>query len=180
MQYAIQLNSDANSLESVAAIKKVLEEAEKNFPPDMKIEIVQDNTEYVKESLKEVGVTFIETLLLVVLITWIFLQSWRATLIPVLAIPVSLLGTFTSFYIFGFTINTLTLFALVLAIGIASMTPSLLSKPLNITSMNGHESKGSYFRRYAQRIGRYCGNGFRAPCRVPASFLYGRGNGRSV
>ena len=60
MQYAIQLNSDANSLESVAAIKKVLEEAEKNFPPDMKIEIVQDNTEYVKESLKEVGVTFIE------------------------------------------------------------------------------------------------------------------------
>ncbi|MCB6442856.1 efflux RND transporter permease subunit, partial [Streptococcus salivarius] len=56
--------------------------------------------------------------LLVVLITWIFLQSWRATLIPVLAIPVSLLGTFTSFYIFGFTINTLTLFALVLAIGI--------------------------------------------------------------
>ena len=62
--------------------------------------------------------TFIETLLLVVLITWIFLQSWRATLIPVLAIPVSLLGTFTSFYIFGFTINTLTLFALVLAIGI--------------------------------------------------------------
>lgn len=90
MQYAIQLNSDANSLESVAAIKKVLEEAEKNFPPDMKIEIVQDNTEYVKESLKEVGVTFIETLLLVVLITWIFLQSWRATLIPVLAIPVSL------------------------------------------------------------------------------------------
>ena len=105
-------------MESVAAIKKVLEEAEKNFPPDMKIEIVQDNTEYVKESLKEVGVTFIETLLLVVLITWIFLQSWRATLIPVLAIPVSLLGTFTSFYIFGFTINTLTLFALVLAIGI--------------------------------------------------------------
>ena len=118
MQYAIQLNSDANSLESVAAIKKVLEEAEKNFPPDMKIEIVQDNTEYVKESLKEVGVTFIETLLLVVLITWIFLQSWRATLIPVLAIPVSLLRTFTSFYNFGFTINTLTLFALVLAIGI--------------------------------------------------------------
>ena len=118
MQYAIQLNSDANSLESVAAIKKVLEEAEKNFPPDMKIEIVQDNTEYVKESLKEVGVTFVETLLLVVLITWIFLQSWRATLIPVLAIPVSLLGTFTSFYIFGFTVNTLTLFALVLAIGI--------------------------------------------------------------
>ena len=118
MQYAITLNSDANSLESVSAIRKVLADAEKNFPPDLKLVIVQDNTDYVRESLKEVGVTFVETLILVVLITWIFLQSWRATLIPVLAIPVSLLGTFTSFYIFGFTINTLTLFALVLAIGI--------------------------------------------------------------
>jgi hydrophobe/amphiphile efflux-1 (HAE1) family protein len=118
MQYAITLQSDANSLESVAAIRKVLSEAEKNFPPDLQLIIVQDNTDYVRESLKEVGVTFIETLILVVLITWLFLQSWRATLIPVLAIPVSLLGTFTSFYIFDFTINTLTLFALVLAIGI--------------------------------------------------------------
>jgi hydrophobe/amphiphile efflux-1 (HAE1) family protein len=118
MSYAIQLNSDANALQSVDQIKKVLAEAEKNFPPDLKLTIVQDNTDYVRESLKEVLVTFVETLVLVVLITWIFLQSWRATLIPVLAIPVSLLGTFTSFYIFGFTINTLTLFALVLAIGI--------------------------------------------------------------
>lgn len=118
MNYAIALNTDANALESVAAVKKVLAEAEKSFPPDLKLTIVQDNTEYVRESLKEVVVTLVETLVLVVLITWVFLQSWRATLVPTLAIPVSLLGTFGAFIIFDFTINTLTLFALVLAIGI--------------------------------------------------------------
>ena len=118
MNYAISLNTDANALESVAEVKKVLAEAEKSFPPDLKLTIVQDNTEYVRESLKEVVVTLVETLVLVVLITWVFLQSWRATLVPTLAIPVSLLGTFGAFIIFDFTINTLTLFALVLAIGI--------------------------------------------------------------
>lgn len=118
MNYAISLNTDANALESVAEVKKVLAEAEKFFPPDLKLTIVQDNTEYVRESLKEVVVTLVETLVLVVLITWVFLQSWRATLVPTLAIPVSLLGTFGAFIIFDFTINTLTLFALVLAIGI--------------------------------------------------------------
>ena len=118
MNYAIALNTDANALESVAEVKKVLAEAEKSFPPDLKLTIVQDNTEYVRESLKEVVVTLVETLVLVVLITWVFLQSWRATLVPTLAIPVSLLGTFGAFIIFDFTINTLTLFALVLAIGI--------------------------------------------------------------
>ncbi len=116
--YPINLNTDANALTSVAKVKEVLAEAEKAFPPDMKLTIIQDNTDYVRESLKEVGQTFMETLILVVLITWIFLQDWRATLVPTLAIPVSLVGTFASFLIFGFTINTLTLFALVLAIGI--------------------------------------------------------------
>ena len=118
MNYAIALNTDANALESVAEVKKVLSEAEKNFPPDLKLTIVQDNTDYVRESLKEVVITLVETLALVALITWVFLQSWRATLVPTLAIPVSLLGTFGAFIIFDFTINTLTLFALVLAIGI--------------------------------------------------------------
>lgn len=118
MSYAISLNTDANALETVAGVRKVLAEAQKSFPPDMELNIVQDNTDYVRESLKEVVITLVETLVLVVLITWVFLQSWRATLVPTLAIPVSLLGTFGSFIIFGFSINTLTLFALVLAIGI--------------------------------------------------------------
>lgn len=117
MNYAISLNADANALDSVAGIKEVLSAAEKNFPPDMKLTIMQDNTDIIRSSMGEIVVTLFETLLLVILITWVFLQSWRATLVPTLAIPVSLMGTFTSFYIFDFTINTLTLFALVLAIG---------------------------------------------------------------
>lgn len=117
MNYAISLNADANALESVAAVKQVLAAAEKNFPPDMQLTIMQDNTDIIKSSMGEIVETLFETLALVILITWVFLQSWRATLVPTLAIPVSLMGTFTSFYIFGFTINTLTLFALVLAIG---------------------------------------------------------------
>ena len=116
--YPIYLNTDANALNSVAKCRAVLKEAEKDFPEDMKLTIVQDNTDYVRDSIREVASTFIETLLLVVLITWLFLQDWRATLVPTMAIPVSLIGTFSSFIIFGFTINTLTLFALVLAIGI--------------------------------------------------------------
>ena len=91
MSYAISLNTDANALETVAGVRKVLAEAQKSFPPDMELNIVQDNTDYVRESLKEVVITLVETLVLVVLITWVFLQSWRATLVPTLAIPVSLL-----------------------------------------------------------------------------------------
>ena len=77
-----------------------------------------DNTEFIQASLDEVIKTFIEALFLVLIIVFIFLQSWEATLIPMLAVPVSLIGTFASFLILGFTINTLTLFAMVLAIGL--------------------------------------------------------------
>jgi len=116
--FAIKLTSDANALETISNVKTVLEKASKNFPGDMEYKVVVDNTEFVRESMKEVVKTFAEALLLVVLVVFVFLQSWRATLIPVLAIPVSLLGTFGAFSMLGFTINTLTLFALVLAIGL--------------------------------------------------------------
>lgn len=116
--FAVQLSSDANALETISGVKKVLEDASKNFPTGLSYKIVVDNTEFIKESMLEVGKTFGEALLLVVLVVFLFLQSWRATLIPVLAIPVSLIGTFGAFIILGFTINTLTLFAMVLAIGL--------------------------------------------------------------
>lgn len=116
--FSIKLNSDANALETIANVKEVLEKASKNFPSGMEYKIVVDNTEFVRESMKEVVKTFAEALLLVVLVVFLFLQNWRATLIPLLAIPVSLLGTFAAFGVLGFTINTLTLFALVLAIGL--------------------------------------------------------------
>lgn len=116
--FAVQLTSDANALETVAKAREVLQNAEKRFPADMKYTIGVDNTQFVKESLHEVLITFAEALCLVIVIVFLFLQSWRATLIPMLAIPVSLIGTFGAFLVLGFTINTLTLFAMVLAIGL--------------------------------------------------------------
>ncbi|MBO6292383.1 MAG: multidrug efflux RND transporter permease subunit [Selenomonas sp.] len=116
--FGVKLTDDANAMETVAEVKKVLEEASKTFPDDLVYKALVDNTEYINESIGEVVNTFKEALMLVIVIVFLFLQSWRATLIPVLAIPVSLVGTFASFVALGFTINTLTLFAMVLAIGL--------------------------------------------------------------
>lgn len=116
--FGIKLTDDANAMETIGEVKKVLEEASKDFPDDMKYVPIIDNTEFISESIGEVVQTFKEALALVIIIVFLFLQSWRATLIPVLAIPVSLIGTFASFIILGFSINTLTLFAMVLAIGL--------------------------------------------------------------
>ena len=96
----------------------MLAEAEKTFPPGIKMKSVFDSTDYINASIKEVVHTFVEALLLVVLVIFIFLQSWRATIIPLLAVPVSLIGTFGTFVLLDFSINTLTLFAMVLAIGL--------------------------------------------------------------
>ena len=116
--FSIQLASDANALDTIRECSAILERASQSFPADMKYGTVVDNTRFVRESLIEVAKTFFEALLLVMLIVFIFLQSWRATLIPRLAVPVSLLGTFGAFLLMGFSINTLTLFAMVLAIGL--------------------------------------------------------------
>jgi HAE1 family hydrophobic/amphiphilic exporter-1 len=118
VMYAISLTTDANSLESVAGVKKVLAEAEKKFPSDMKSVVMVDNTKFINASLEEVVQTFFEALLLVVFIVFLFLQNWRTTLIPLIAVPVSLIGTFGAFIVLGFSINTLTLFAMILAIGL--------------------------------------------------------------
>lgn len=116
--FGVQLTSDANAMETVSQVKEILEEAKADFPPDLEYEAVVDNTTYISESIQEVVKTFVEALLLVMLIVYIFLQSWRATLIPMLAVPVSLIGTFAAFIVLDFTINTLTLFGMVLAIGL--------------------------------------------------------------
>ncbi|MBQ8417980.1 MAG: efflux RND transporter permease subunit [Phascolarctobacterium sp.] len=116
--FPVSLTSDANSIETVKNIKAVLKDAETRFPDDMKIVIVQDNTTFIIESLEKVAHTFFEALVLVIFVVFIFLGSWRATLIPLLAVPVSLVGTFASFVLLGFTINTLTAFAMILAIGL--------------------------------------------------------------
>ena len=115
---AFSLTDDANAIETISAIKARLAEDSKSFPDDMKYVINVDNTDFIYASIKEVLHTFVEALLIVALIVYVFLQNWRSTLIPMIAVPVSLLGTFASFLILGFTINTLTLFAMVLAIGL--------------------------------------------------------------
>lgn len=115
---AFSLTDDANAVETIGAIKAKLAEDAKTFPDDMKYVINADNTDFIYASIKEVLHTFVEALIIVAIIVYIFLQNWRSTLIPMIAVPVSLLGTFASFKVLGFTINTLTLFAMVLAIGL--------------------------------------------------------------
>ena len=108
----------AISLQNIANVKKVLDEQSKSFPPDMQYNVVVDNTKFVSASINEVEHTFVEALLLVLVVVYVFLQSWRSTIIPMIAVPVSLLGTFGAFVLLDFSINTLTLFAMVLAIGL--------------------------------------------------------------
>lgn len=116
--FSVSLTSDANAIETVKNIREVLKDAESRFPDDMKLIVIQDNTQFITESLEKVAHTFVEALILVILVVFMFLGSWRATLIPILAVPVSLVGTFASFVVLGFTINTLTAFAMILAIGL--------------------------------------------------------------
>ncbi len=116
--FPVSLTSDANSLETVANIREVLADAQTRFPSDMELIVVQDNTQFITESLSKVAHTFFEALVLVIFVVFIFLGSWRATMIPLLAVPVSLVGTLASFVLLGFTINTLTAFAMILAIGL--------------------------------------------------------------
>ena len=116
--FGIQLTSDANAMTTVRGVQDIIERQRPNLPPNLFISEIFDSTDYIRASIEEVAHTFVEALLLVVLVIFIFLQSWRATLIPLLAVPVSLIGTFAAFIVLDFSINTLTLFAMVLAIGL--------------------------------------------------------------
>jgi hydrophobic/amphiphilic exporter-1 (mainly G- bacteria), HAE1 family len=107
-----------NALEAAEGTKKLMAELSKRFPPDLAYTVALDTTLAVTEGMVEIKHTFVEALILVVLVVFIFLQGWRATLIPLLAVPVSLVGTFMVFPLLGFSINTLSLFGLVLAIGL--------------------------------------------------------------
>ncbi|MDP4022443.1 multidrug efflux RND transporter permease subunit [Methylobacterium sp. NEAU 140] len=107
-----------NALDAAASVRAVMENVKKNFPPDVEYRIAYNPTEFIEESIHEVYKTLFEAVALVVIVVIVFLQSWRTALIPVLAIPVSLIGTFAAMALFGFSLNNLTLFGLVLAIGI--------------------------------------------------------------
>ena len=109
--------TDANALNTVNAVKKELERLSRNFPEGVSWEIAYDPTKFIEISMREIVVTLVSALVLVVLITYLFLQDWRATLIPAVAIPISLVGTFTAMYALGYSINLLTMFGLILVIG---------------------------------------------------------------
>src|SRR3954467_4557777 len=115
---AVYLLPGANQLKAAETIYETMEHAKTLFPPDMDYKVVYDTTPAVEASIHEILKTFIEALILVVLVVYIFLQNIRATIIPILTIPVSLIGTFIFFPVLGFSINTLSMFGLVLAIGI--------------------------------------------------------------
>ncbi|TAJ71512.1 MAG: efflux RND transporter permease subunit [Phenylobacterium sp.] len=115
---AIKLAPGGNALDTAEAVKAQVAELSKAFPPGIGYEIPVDSTPFVKQSIEEVVKTLAEAVLLVFLVMFLFLQNWRATLIPTIAVPVVLLGTFGVLAVFGYSINTLTMFGLVLAIGL--------------------------------------------------------------
>src|ERR1700690_140888 len=108
----------SNAVETAALVRKMMTESKKRFPDDMNYAVPVDTTKAVSAGMKEIVETLLIALALVIAVVYLFLQGWRATLIPLLAVPVSLVGTFLVFPLFGFSINTLSLFGLVLAIGL--------------------------------------------------------------
>ncbi len=114
---AIYRNNDSNALETMNRVKAVIEEMSERFPAGVTYVIANDPTRFILVTLNEIVVTIVVALLLVVLVTYVFLQDWRATLVPAIAIPVSLVGTFTFMYLMGYSINVLSMFGLILVIG---------------------------------------------------------------
>ncbi|MFW9485354.1 efflux RND transporter permease subunit [Xanthomonas euvesicatoria pv. euvesicatoria] len=114
----LELATGANALDAAKAVEDKLEQLKPYFPTGLKYEIAYDTTPFVRISIEEVVKTLLEAIALVVLVIYLFLQNWRATLVPVIAVPVVLLGTFGVLALLGYSINTLTMFAMVLAIGL--------------------------------------------------------------
>ncbi|HYY83429.1 MAG TPA: multidrug efflux RND transporter permease subunit, partial [Beijerinckiaceae bacterium] len=114
----VYLQPGANALQVAAAVKETMDRLSQRFPEGLRYDVPFNTTRFVEVSINEVIHTFVEAIILVVLVVFLFLQSVRATLIPIIAVPVSLIGTFAGMYLLGFSINLLTLFGMVLAIGI--------------------------------------------------------------
>ena len=114
----IFLAPGANAIETADNVKKILEDAKTRFPPDMAYDVMMDSTLPIKASMEEIVHTLFEAVVLVLIVVYLFLQSFRATIIPMATVPVSLLGAFIMFPVLGFSVNVLTMFGLVLAIGI--------------------------------------------------------------
>ncbi|HXZ33662.1 MAG TPA: efflux RND transporter permease subunit [Terriglobales bacterium] len=108
----------SNAVQAAKGIRKLMAKMKQSFPADLEYEVTLDTTDAVRAGMKEIAITLVIAFLLVIMVVYVFLQDWRATLIPMVAVPVSLVATFAVFPFFGFSINTLSLFGLVLAIGL--------------------------------------------------------------
>jgi len=138
---ALYQTPGSNALQSAESAKALMAEKAKNFPTGMDYFVALDTTEAVVEGIAEIRTTLFEALALVVLVVFVFLQGWRATLIPLLAVPVSLIGAFILFPILGFSINTLSLFGLVLAIGLVVDDAIVVVEAVERHLEDGHEPK---------------------------------------
>lgn len=141
---AIYLAPGANALDVAERVENKFKELAQSFPEDVNWLVPFETVSFVKISINEVIQTFVEAMILVILVVYLFLQSWRATLVPVLVIPVSLIGTFIFFTLLGFSINTLTLFGFVLAIGIvvddAIVVVEAVQHHIDVNGMNPLEA----------------------------------------
>ncbi|MFZ4701259.1 MAG: efflux RND transporter permease subunit, partial [Candidatus Methylumidiphilus sp.] len=130
-----------NAIDAAEGAKKVMEELKANFPDDLDYVVALDTTLAVTEGMKEIEHTLVEALVLVIIVVFLFLQGWRPTLIPLLAVPVSLIGTFMLFPVLGFSINTLSLFGLVLASGLVVDDPIVVVEAVEHHIANGLSPK---------------------------------------
>ncbi|WP_439533196.1 efflux RND transporter permease subunit [Polymorphobacter sp.] len=144
--FGISQRPGSNALATADAIIATMEEAKLSFPPGMVYSIPYNPTEYVRNSIDSVETTLIEAVILVVLVVLIFLQSWRAAVIPVLAIPVSLIGTYAVMAAFGYSLNSLSLFGLVLAIGIVVDDAIVVVENVERELKLGHSPREASYR----------------------------------
>jgi HAE1 family hydrophobic/amphiphilic exporter-1 len=136
----------SNALTVASGIKQVMNDLQARFPSDLKYEYTLDTTRPVSEGIREIVITLTEAMVLVILVVFLFLQNWRATMIPMLAVPVSLIGTFVLFPLLGFSINTLSLFGLVLAIGLVVDDAIVVVEAVEHHIEEGMSPKGATLR----------------------------------
>lgn len=143
----------SNAVDTMKQVRALFEQQAKSFPEDLKYEVALDTTLAVTEGMKEIVKTLFEAMVLVIAVVFLFLQGWRATLIPLIAVPVSLIGTFAIFPLLGFSINTLSLFGLVLAIGLVVDDAIVVVEAIESHIEEGLSPKDAAFKAMSQVSG---------------------------
>src|ERR1700730_17789684 len=164
----------SNAVQTAAGVRKLMAEMKKRFPQDMDYAISLDQTSAVTEGMKEIIETLLIAIVLVILVVFLFLQDWRSTLIPLLAVPVSLVGTFVFFPLFGFSINTLSMFGLVLAIGLVVDDAIVVVEGVQRHIEEGLSSKDAARKAMEELSGPVIGTALVLSCVfVPTAFIPG-------